>query len=198
MIYTVQTLKEKYKEYSNILQKIKLEADKGHLIRIKRGLYSDDISSDANVLANYCYGPSYISFEYALYYYGLIPEYVRVITSAAYKKNKYKKYNSKYLCLEYKHVPDAVYPLDICILKNEDGISYRIASKEKALCDQLYSMYCVRSINDLKEMIFDNLRVDEEAFMKLDLKKLSDLASQYHTYTLDTLVKYVNNELLNE
>ena len=40
------------------------------------------------VLANLIYGPSYVSYEYALTYYGLIPERVFEVTSATTQKNK--------------------------------------------------------------------------------------------------------------
>ena len=94
MIYNLQTLKIKYKEYSNLNQKISLEVKKGNLIRIKRGLFTDNLEIDKKVIANLCYGPSYISFEYALSYYGLIPEYVSTITSACFNKKNNKTYNS--------------------------------------------------------------------------------------------------------
>lgn len=82
MIYDLSALKNKYHDLSNINQKISLETKKGNLVRIRRGLYSDNIKVDSPVIANVCYGPSYISFEYALSQYGLIPEYVSVFTSS--------------------------------------------------------------------------------------------------------------------
>ena len=66
MIYDNNALNILYKDYSNINQKISLETKKGNLIRIKRGLYSNNLKIDAPIIANVCYEPSYISFEYAL------------------------------------------------------------------------------------------------------------------------------------
>ena len=86
MIYDSQALKVKYANYSNINQKISLEEKRGNIIRIKRGLYTDNLLTDAPIIANVCYGPSYLSFEYALSYYGLIPEYVSSYTSATFSK----------------------------------------------------------------------------------------------------------------
>ena len=63
MIYDMHTLKNKYSNYSNINQKISLESKNKNLIRIKRGLYTDDIERDAPIISNVCYSPSYISFE---------------------------------------------------------------------------------------------------------------------------------------
>ncbi len=65
---------------------------RGDLIRVKRGLYVQSgrgiPAYSREVLANMIYGPSYISFEYALAYYGLIPERVEEISSATLGKSK--------------------------------------------------------------------------------------------------------------
>ena len=62
------------------------------LMRLKKGLYLKGTQQDQPVqkalLANLIYGPSYISLEYALSYWGLIPEYVEEVTSITNKRNK--------------------------------------------------------------------------------------------------------------
>ena len=70
-------------------------------------------------------------------------------------------------------------------------IRYKIATKEKALCDTLYSKYPVRSIIDLKVLLFNDLRIDEELFLKLDFNFIIKIAPLYHSNTLLTLVKYI-------
>lgn len=194
MIYDIQSLKNLYKDYSNINQKVSLDCKSGKLIRIKRGLYTDDIKKDAPVIANVCYGPSYLSFEYALSYYGLIPEHVSTYTSATYSKKNNKRFQMLNACFEYKSIPDNVFAKGIVFLKNENKIRYKIASKEKALCDLLYIKYPVRSIKDLKVMLFDDLRIDEEEFNKLDFSFIIEIANEYHSNTLYTLIKYINEE----
>ena len=149
MIYDTQALKIKYKNYSNINQKVSLETENGKLIRIKRGLYTDDLKRDSFVIANVCYSPSYISFEYALSFYGLIPEYVSMFTSATFSKRNNRKYQLDNACFEYRSVPKSVFYKGVTFLCTENGIRYKIATKEKALCDLLYSMYPVRTIKDL-------------------------------------------------
>jgi predicted transcriptional regulator of viral defense system len=54
---------------------------RGDIVRLKKGLYvvSDKISRkplSRELIANHLYGPSYVSFETALAFYGLIPEKV--------------------------------------------------------------------------------------------------------------------------
>lgn len=191
MIYEYQTLKNKYKEYANINQKISLEAKKGHLIKIKKGLYTDNLEIDAPIISNVCYGPSYISFETALSYYGLIPEYVRMYTAACFGKKNRKLYIVDGLRFSYQSIPDEAFPYGMNFYQNEDGIRYKIASKEKCLCDTLYAKYPVRSIKDLKILLFEDLRIDEEEFLKLDFNFIKEIAPLYHSNTLAVLVKYM-------
>ena len=192
MIYDFQNLRIKYKEYSNIYQKINNECKKGILVKIKRGLYSDDLYNDKEVIANICYNPSYISFEYALSYYGVIPEFVSTFTSATFGKKNNKIYYTKDSTFDYRSVPDEVFPMGILIMKNSKDISYKIASKEKALCDLLYSKYPVRSIKDLKMLLFEDMRIDEDEFLKMDAEFMKEIAPLYHSNSLNVLKKYLN------
>ena len=196
MIYTTESLNNMYKDYKNINQKISLETQKGNLIRIKRGLFSDDLIIDSPIIANVCYSPSYISFEYALSYYGIIPERVTLYTSAVYNKKNNKMYRLDNVAFEYRSIPNDAFNEGIIFLKNEEGIRYKIASKEKALCDTLYSKYPVRTISDLKILLFEDLRIDEDLFLKLDFEFIFKVAPLYHSNTLLTLKKYLK-ELQN-
>ena len=194
MIYDFQNLRIKYKEYSNIYQKINNECKKGILVKIKRGLYSDDLYNDKEVIANICYNPSYISFEYALSYYGVIPEFVSTFTSATFGKKNNKIYHMKDSTFDYRSVPDEVFPMGILIMKNSNDISYKIASKEKALCDLLYSKYPVRSIKDLKTLLFEDMRIDENEILKMDVEFIKEIAPLYHSNSLNVLIKYLNKK----
>ena len=194
MIYDFQSLSIKYKQYSNIYQKINNECKKGILVKIKRGLYTDDLYNDKEVIANICYNPSYISFEYALSYYGVIPEFVSTFTSATFGKKNNKIYHMKDCTFDYKNVPDEVFPMGILIMKNSKDISYKIASKEKALCDLLYSKYPVRSIKDLKTLLFEDMRIDENEFLKMNVEFIKEIAPLYHSNSLNVLKKYLNKE----
>lgn len=81
--------KNNYKDYSNINNKISREIRNGKLYKIITGLYETNPNTPGYLLASSIYGPSYISFEYSLYYYGLIPERVTTITCATFdKKNR--------------------------------------------------------------------------------------------------------------
>lgn len=76
--------------------KLKQMVKKGELVKVVRGLYEDDKNTSPHLLAAAIYGPSYISFEYALSRYGLIPELVQTVTSATFKKGKNKTYETPF------------------------------------------------------------------------------------------------------
>lgn len=195
MIFDSQSLMIKYKNYSNFNQKISIECKNGHLIRIKRGLYTDDLDNDKELIANVCYSPSYISFECALSYYGIIPEYVFTYTSAVYGKKNNKFYSLENVSFEYKSIPNSVFFKGIKILKNKNGFSYKIASKEKALCDLLYLKYSVRSLSDLKVLLFEDLRIDYDELMVCDIEFIKEIVPFYHSNTLNTFLKYMLGEI---
>ena len=198
MFYDMQLLKQKYKGYKNINQKISFEEKKGNLIRINRGFYTDDIINDGKVIANICYSPSYLSFEYALSQYGLIPEYVSSYTSAVFGKCHNKVYSNKNINLQYFGIPNEVYSDFVLSIKDENGINYLIASKEKALCDELYRKYPVRSIKDLEIMLYDDLRLDYEDLKELNFQNVLKIIPKYHSNTLNVFGKYIKKEFLSE
>ena len=139
MIKTTDMILEELQSYANPKTKLSRMVKQGKYFQIARGLYETDKNVPGHLLAGSIYGPSYISFEYALSYYGLIPERVNVVTCATLNKKKKKKYNTFFGTFTYRDVPSLVYSESI-ILKSEDGYSYQIATKEKALCDKLYTL----------------------------------------------------------
>jgi predicted transcriptional regulator of viral defense system len=90
MIVTTSMLKEKFHDYANPLDKIKRDADKGVIIRLVKGIYETDKNAEPCLLAASILSPSYLSFDWALSFYGLIPERVFAITSASLGLRKKK------------------------------------------------------------------------------------------------------------
>ena len=63
------------------------------IIRVKKGLYVFGPAYarrpySRELLANLIYGPSYVSLDYALQHYGLIPEQVHAVTSLTVSRAK--------------------------------------------------------------------------------------------------------------
>lgn len=190
MIITNDMAKYKLNNYSNKNNKISREIKKGKLFKIITGLYETDPNTPGYLLASSIYGPSYISFDFALSYYGLIPERVSTITCATFNKKKRKQYNTKFGVFTYKDVPSSVYPEEI-LLKQENNYSYQIATKEKALCDKLYSLKPLKNLSNLETMLFNDLRIDIEEFKKINVKKIEKLSNLYHSTNVALLLKYL-------
>ena len=147
MIKTTAMLLEELHNYASPKTKLLRMVQNGECFQIIRGLYETDRNVSPYLLAGSIYGPSYISFEYALSYYGLIPEAVFTVTSASYEKKKRKKYETPFGTFTYRDVPAKAFPLFIH-LRQEGTYWYRIASPEKALCDELYSKSPVGNIKE--------------------------------------------------
>lgn len=191
MIYSFDDLQIKFQGYTDIKGKIRREIQAGSLIPVVRGLYETAPSTDGKYLAGRIYGPSYLSFDYALYIYSLIPEAVyKTYTSATFGKRKAKKYQNHFGTFTYRDIPAEVYPLGV-LIREENGYSYQIATPEKALCDKLYTISPINNLTEFKELLFDDLRIDEEEFNKLDKDTLIAIAPLYHSKNLNLLAKLI-------
>lgn len=183
-----------FADYANPKARVGLLVRKGVLHRLKRGLYiTSESAQNVYVLgkaANRLYGPSYVSFVYALRWHGLIPEHVSHITSATYRKGRSKRYDTPVGTFFYQDVPAAVYSHGVGYA-GEGQERFLIASPEKALCDELYRIRGIRSLRRMKELLFEDLRVDHAGFDRLDREALIECASGYASITLDTLLKYL-------
>jgi hypothetical protein len=116
----------------------------GRIIRLKRGVFilgDDDRKVDVlrPYLANQLYGPSYVSLEYALNYYGLIPERVNDITSITSRKTM--RLANEAGTFIYQHVKSTAFR-GFEMVKGEDGLAFFIAQPEKAVIDFLYLNLC--------------------------------------------------------
>ena len=190
MIITSDIAKSNLVNFSNKDTKLSRDVKNGKLIKIVNGLYETDSNTSPYLLAGSIYGPSYISFEYALSFYGFIPEKVTIVTSATFNKKKKKIFNTSFGTFTYRDVPQTAYPEEI-ILKEENGYSYQIASKEKAICDKLYTLKPIKNLDNLRKLLFDDLRIDKDIFESLDIEKIEKLSNLYHSTNVSLLAKYM-------
>lgn len=191
MIITAQQLKEKYSYLSDPMGKISRDIKSGKIFLLVKGVYETDADAQGSRLAQFIYGPSYLSFDYVLQICGLIPEAVyNTYTCATFNKRKTKIYTNRFGTFIYRDVPKDVFYLGISAFI--DGTySYQVASAEKALCDKLYTLPPVGSIVRLKEMLFDDLRIDEEVFDKLNREDILKIAPLYKSTNLNLLAKLI-------
>ncbi len=113
---------------------------KGLLIQLRKGLY---ILNDGDrrwtlsrlFLANQLYQPSYISTEYALHYYDLIPERAVDLTSVTPRKSiVFENHYGRFI---YQHVKIKSFS-GYRMIKDENNFNILVAEPEKALLDFLY------------------------------------------------------------
>ena len=194
MIVTTQQLKEKYNNFSDPIGKIARDVKQGKLFPLVKGVYETDPNTFAPYLAQFIYGPSYISFDYILHYRGLIPEAIyHTVTCATYNKKKIKTYTNKFGTFIYRDVPSSVFSLGVMVI-NTEGYSYQVATPEKALCDKLYSITPVKSVKDLEVLLFEDLRIDDDKFNELNKQEILELAPLYRSTNLNLLEKFIKGE----
>ncbi len=188
MIKTYAMLREELKNYHAPANKLSRMVRDGLCIPIVKELYETDRMTPGYLLAGSIYGPSYLSFDFALSRYGLIPEAVYVFTSATFEKRKKKKYQNAFGTFTYRDVPSEAYPQGIRFMKEGD-YAYWIATPEKALCDKLYSLPPIRNKKELKDLLFNDLRIDEVEFERLNKEHLLELCGLYHSTNLKMFQK---------
>lgn len=110
----------------------------GMFVRLKQGLYAlEQRFPTAEEIANALYKPSYISFEYALAKYGIIPEMVYTVTSATTKPTR--AIVAAGLGFDYFKIKRQAFT-GYVLVKEETvrSSAVLIAEPEKAVADYLY------------------------------------------------------------
>lgn len=168
------------REWENPAARITRLVRDGKVTRIRRGLYMDppDSLKDVAVLAGLIYGPSYISFGYALARYGMIPESVPVITSAVFNKNKRKVFHTTCGMFQFIPVPQEAFHTGLHLMQAPEG-SWLMASREKALLDQLFAIPGRWVYRDVESLLIDDLRLNPSDLSMLDLDWMSQIAGLY-------------------
>ena len=196
MVKTVSLLKEDLKDYKCPINKINRMVKEGSLIPLVKGVYETNKNVHPFTLARSICSPSYISFESALSFYGLIPERVYAITSASMGKSKSKEYTNQFGTFLYRDVPTRVYPLGVRLVEIEQDRYCQIATKEKAICDKLYKCYIVNNYKELEELLFDNLRIDWDTLLEdINIEDIKIISDNYHSNNVTLFYKYLRRKL---
>ena len=193
MIVSTAMLRDQWKDYGDPAGKISRMKQCGELLQLTRGVYETDPNVPGHCLAGAILGPSYLSFDFALSWYSLIPEAVRVYTSATFYKRKSREFNNAFGHYASRDVPREAYPYGIRI-EQEGMYVFQIATPEKALCDKLYIMPPVMSQREIRRMLFEDLRVDREKFDGLDADGLLEIGELYHSNNLKYLMKVLRRD----
>ena len=176
-------LKSVLSRYKNVRVKINDMLRKKELIRVKKGLYVLGEPYKKNhfyreTLSNLIYGPSYISLEYALSFYGMIPERTETITAITNKRNKI--FSTPVGRFTYRFIRPSLYADGITIVRLDEKHNTIIATREKAIADILYFADRLNNILEMEDFLFEDLRIDEKELKKLKKHDIGLLADKYN------------------
>lgn len=164
---------------------ISLWAKKGHLIRLKNGLYAfsrDREKLRGEGIAFLLCQPSYLSLETALAWYGFIPEIVYAyISITARTTRSFENACGRFI---YRHVKSELF-WGYVQMKTDHG-PYLLAEPEKALLDYFYlNLSRIRSEED-----FENIRLNQEEMEKtLNKEKLFKYLEVFGVKKMEQWVK---------
>src|SRR5574344_3073554 len=182
------------KSVSNVNDKISNLVKSGELVRLKKGFYTFSKAYltrpiDLISVANTLYTPSYVSFDYALSYYGMIPDRVSEITSATSKNEKL--FDTPIGRFSYKKVSIEAYSLGVDWIYDDIEGGKFIATPEKALCDKIKYDRGIGTLtqSSMIEYLKYDLRLDIAKPLNYELIEI--IAKAYKSRNLKTLATLV-------
>lgn len=169
------------------------------LIQIKRGVFipgpqASIPAPEKLLLANHLYGPSYVSSDSALSYWGLIPE--RVYETISMTTNLAKTYKTPIGRFRYIKLPLPYYSFGIQRVELASNQMALIARKEKALCDKIITTQRLklRSIKQTREYLMEDLRISWDMLRELNTSIINDYLNKTPKEdSLSILIKTLND-----
>ena len=169
---------------------------KSQIIRIRKGLYifgplwrRNNVSLET--LANLVYGPSVISLDYALSWYGLIPEHVETITSIT--PGRSRAFNTPAGRFSYLQLSLGRYASGITI-RGSSPMNWLVVEPLKALADKVWSdkRFQPSSATVFAGYLFSDLRIDEDSLEKLYRQSQWQLIEKvYSSRKISFMFKYL-------
>lgn len=195
--FDYQTLLDVLKDYARPRDKITDLIRKGIIIRVKKGLYvlGDRFRTrpySRELLANLVYGPSYISLEYALQYYGMIPERVEAVTSVTTGRSR--RFMTPLGLFIYRNIPLSAFHIGMTRIEYDDTTAFLMATPEKALCDKIRNDQNsgLRSLKDMRHYLIEGLRIDEASLADLIPGSIDEIARHYNSGKVRLLHKFIS------
>jgi len=189
-------LREALRDYARPRDKITDLLRAGTIVRVKKGLYifGPKLSRapySRELLANLIYGPSYVSLEYALSYYGIIPERTETVTSVTCGKNR--TFTTPAGRFTYWAVPVAAYHTGIDLVDAGHNRAFLMASREKALADYVCHDRgsALRKVGEFASYLFESLRVDSADLAQLDPARLTAIGAAYGSNKIRLLAEFI-------
>jgi len=196
--FDLNVLRSIFPYNKQIVEKARTLEKSGQIIRLKKGLYvasreETGIELSRELIANHLYGPSYVGREYALRYYGLIPERVYQLTSVTTKHARaFENATGHY---DYHNCTSEYFPVGVK-MESQNGICFLIATPEKALCDVINFSKNLnfRSMKDVEIYLEEDIRFDTTELERLDLDLLERCAAvSRRQQSINALIKYIRH-----
>ncbi len=195
-IFDYQTLTDALGELSFPRDKITDLIRKRIIIRVKKGLY---VFGDRyrrhpysrELLANLIYGPSYVSLDYALDFYGFIPERSEALTSVT--PGRSRKFSTPVGLFIYRQIPIQAYQAGMVRVEGDHRQAFLIASPEKALADKIISERGVPIVSptEMRQFLVESLRIDVSIIQSLSIESIEEYARIYHSRKLRQMSRLV-------
>ena len=182
----------KYQNIANVFGQINqsqlaLWKNKGYIKSVRKGMYAlSDAEIDSLLMANEL-NDSYISFEFALSYYQIIPEITPSITSVSNERSE-KVSNDFGNFYYYKISPKLFYGFTLIKSFVKKNRFIRIAEKEKALFDLVYFRGDLKNKDD-----FASLRLNADKIKINKIQKYINLVEAPQIKKrLNNFINYLN------
>lgn len=176
------------RDYQAPVKFLKSLVDKGLLIRLKRGVYVLPESYDPTVAAGAIASPSYVSFETALGFYGLLPERVHSVFSVIDGRPRVRHVLGTRF--EYRAQRRDLFALGMSSISLQ-GRNVLFASPEKALLDALAAKALkTKNISsaEIWSFVTEGMRIDDEDILRMRRRKLEEMAPLYRNKAPQFLV----------
>jgi predicted transcriptional regulator of viral defense system len=188
-----RNLRPLLRDYTNPDDLIARLVKSGELVRLKNGFFviAEKIANAPvpyEPIANLLYGPSYISFEWALSYYQMIPEGVYVVTSASTGRSR--TFKTPIGTFDYQYLGHQRYAVGID-QQEKEGSRFLIATREKALADLIHLKSPNLSGKELLEDLIEARRMEESDLKQLDKKHLQEIADRYSSIAVQNLIHVI-------
>ena len=197
--FSLETLRQVFPSLSRIAQKAQALEQNQEIIRLKRGMYIANPQCNNNILvteliANHIYGPSYVSMESALRFYGLIPE--MVFNSISLTTGTARTYHNDVGTIRYIHCNKQYFSIGLTYAQCE-GTSFIIATPEKALCDKIIFTpnLNLRYRSEIATFLEEDLRFDTDELANFNLDIIHQCATKGRKKAAITqLINYITHE----
>lgn len=188
-------------KYKSPKDKISALLKSGDIINLKNGLYlvSEKYRTERvslELLANQIYGPSYVSLDNALSFYGIIPERVNTISSICVKRTRL--FENSIGKFQYHYAKPEYYKIGIVNHITESNKIVLIASLEKALCDKIVFSRNLKllSLNAMNMFLEEDLRADFSNVEKINYQIIEQcIKCGIKQRELEVLINYLKKTI---